>query len=135
MKLISPEETAAILKEDPRYAADAYPFIGEALACTTKILDKPAAGPDHHVTGAELLEGIRQYALQEYGPMAKTILNSWGIHECRDFGQIVFNLVNQKILGKTEDDSPSDFEGGFNFDAAFRAPFEPERKCRIKNAE
>lgn len=131
MKLISPEETAAILKEDPRYAADAYPFIGEALTFTAKLLNKPASGPGHHVTGAELLEGIRQYALQEYGPMTKTILNSWGIHECRDFGHIVFNLVNKKILGKTEDDSLADFEGGFNFDAAFRAPFEPERKFKI----
>ncbi len=127
MKLISPEETAAILKADPRYAADAYHFIGEALAFTNQMLAKPAAGRGRHVTGAELLEGIRQYALQEYGPMAKTILNSWGIRECRDFGQIVFNLVAREIIGKTEEDSPADFEGGFNFDAAFRAPFEPEK--------
>ena len=135
MRIITREEAAQILKEDPRYAADAYAFVGEALEFTTKKLNKPAAGAGHHVTGGELLEGIRFFALQEYGPMAKTILNAWGIRECRDFGHIVFNMVNRKILGKTEEDSLNDFNAGFDFDTAFRAPFEPEKKCRIKNEE
>ncbi len=133
MRVINPEETTQLLKEDPRYAADAYQFISEALDFTTKLLNKPATGPTHHVTGAELQEGIRKYALQEYGPMAKTILNTWGIHECQDFGRIVFNLVNNKIFGKTEDDSMDDFNNGFDFSAAFRTPFEPEQKLKIKN--
>ena len=135
MRTISREEAAQILRDDPRYSADAYAFVGEALEFTTKKLDKPTAGPGHHVSGGELLEGIRLYALQEFGPMAKTILAAWGIRECRDFGHIVFNMVNKKILGKTEEDSLDDFNGGFDFDAAFRAPFEPDKKCRIKNEE
>jgi uncharacterized repeat protein (TIGR04138 family) len=128
MRQISPEETAQILKNDPRYTADAYQFVSDALEFTTKDMHKPSAGPGHHITGAELLDGIRKFALQEYGPMAKTILNAWGIRECRDFGQIVFNLVNQKILGKTDEDSLDDFNDGYDFDSAFRAPFEPGKK-------
>ncbi len=133
MRIITREETAQILKEDPRYAADAYAFVGEALEFTTKKLNKPTTGVEHHVTGGELLEGIRLFTLQEYGPMSKTILNTWGIRECRDFGHIVFNMVNWKILGKTDEDSLDDFNHGFDFAIAFRAPFEPEKKCRIKN--
>ncbi len=133
MRLITREETDQILREDPRYAADAYAFVGEALEFTTRKLDKPATGPGHHVTGAELLEGIRLYALQEFGPMAKTVLNAWGLRECRDFGHVVFNLVNKNILGKTEDDSLDDFNGGYDFDSAFRAPFAAEKKSNIKN--
>jgi uncharacterized repeat protein (TIGR04138 family) len=132
MKAISPEETAELLKADPRYAADAYAFVGEALSFTAKQLNKPAEGPGHHVSGAELLEGIRQYALQQYGPMAKTILNTWGIQNCLDFGHIVFNMVNRKILGKTDEDSLDDFKGGFDFDQAFRAPFAPKKKPKAE---
>ncbi|MBU4200349.1 MAG: hypothetical protein KKE37_13580 [Verrucomicrobia bacterium] len=133
MRVISPEETAQLLKEDPRYSAEAYLFISEALDFTTKALNKPSSGPGHHITAAELLDGIRKYALQEYGPMVMTILNTWGIHECRDFGQVVFNLVNKKILGKSEEDSLNDFNNGFDFNTAFRAPFEPDKKLKIKN--
>ena len=133
MRIISPEETAQLLKEDPRYAADAYQFVSEALDFTARTLNKPDAGPGHHITGAELLEGLRKYALQEFGPMAKTTLNAWGIHDCRDFGQIVFNLVNNKIFGKTEEDSMDDFNHGFDFDTALRTPFEPDKKLKIKS--
>lgn len=139
MRIIRSEESAQLLKEDPRYAAEAYQFVSEALDFTTKSLNKPTSGPRqsgprHHVMGSELLEGIRKYALHEYGPMAKTLLNTWGIHECRDFGQIVFNLVNKKIFGKTEDDSIDDFNHGFDFNTAFRTPFESKKKLKKPNA-
>ncbi len=133
MRIITQEETAQILKEDPRYAADAYLFVGEALEFTTKKLKKPATGLSRHVSGGELLEGIRIFALQEYGPMSKTILNAWGVHDCRDIGYIVFNMVNKQILGKTEEDSLADFNNGFDFETAFRTPFKPEKKCRMQN--
>ncbi|MDD5676845.1 MAG: hypothetical protein PHW60_02500 [Kiritimatiellae bacterium] len=120
------EAVAQILKEDPRYAPEAYPFIREALDFATQSLKKPSEGPGRHVTAAELLEGIRQYALKEYGPMAMTVLNSWGIRQCADFGQIVFNLVNKEFLGKTEEDSVRDFDHGYDFETVFRAPFEPD---------
>ena len=127
-KVTFKEAMAQILKEDPRYAPEAYSFIREALDFVTQSLKKPTEGPGRHVTAAELLEGIRQYALNEYGPMTKTVLNTWGIRQCADFGQIVFNLVNKKFMGKTDDDSVRDFDHGYDFDTAFRVPFEPDKK-------
>lgn len=126
-----------ILKEDPSYAPDAYQFVREALDFTVKMLNKPADGPARHVSGAVLLEGIRKLALREFGPMALTVLNYWGVYRCEEFGQIVFHMVNKGILGKTGEDSIHDFDGGYDFINAFRAPFEPEKevKGKIKNAE
>jgi len=134
MRTITFEEAVAqILKADPRYAAEAYHFIREALDFTTRSLKKPADGPGRHVTAAELLEGIRQYALKEYGPLAMTVLQAWGIRQCTDFGQVVFNLVNKKFLGKTDEDSVHDFDHGYDFANAFRAPFEPDNKpCKMR---
>ena len=129
-KITFKEAVAQILKEDPRYAPEAYHFIREALDFTTRSLKKPTEGPERHVSAAELLEGIRQYALKEYGPLAMTVLQAWGIRQCADFGQIVFNLVNKEFLGKTDDDSVRDFDRGYAFETAFRAPFEPEKICR-----
>jgi uncharacterized repeat protein (TIGR04138 family) len=127
-KVIFNEALAQILKNDPRYDEHAYLFIREALDFTIKMLSKPAEGRARHVSGGELLEGIRQYALKEYGPMAKTVLNRWGVHRCEDFGDIVFNLVGSGILGKTEEDRREDFAGGYDFEQAFRAPFRPTGK-------
>lgn len=122
------EALAGILARDPRYAEDAYHFVREALDFTIKLLDKPQEGPGRHVTGQELLEGIRQYALKEYGQMALRVLNTWGIHKTEDFGEIVFNMVEAGILGKTEEDKKEDFHGGYDFETAFVRPFLPLRK-------
>jgi uncharacterized repeat protein (TIGR04138 family) len=134
-KITFDEAVAQIRQEDPRYAPEAYHFIREALDFTTRSLKKPTEGPGRHVSAAELLEGIRQYALKEYGPLAMTVLQTWGIRQCADFGQIVFNLVNKKFLGKTDDDSARDFDHGYDFATAFRAPFRRNAECRMKNAE
>jgi len=134
MKKISFNEALfQILKEDSRYHAEAYLFMREALDFASKMLKKPAKGPHKHVSAAELLEGIRQFALREYGPMTKTVLDYWGIHNCADFGRIVFNLVNKNILRKTENDSIHDFDNGYDFETAFRAPYHSARKCRMQN--
>ena len=131
-KITFEEAVAQILKEDPRYAPEAYHFIRETLDFTTRSLKRPTEGPGRHVSAAELLEGIRQYTLKEYGPLAMTVLQAWGIRQCADFGQIVFNLVNRKFLGKTDEDSVHDFDRGYDFAAVFRAPFAPEpNKCRM----
>lgn len=124
------EALEQILREDSRYDEHAYLFLREALDFTIKLLKKPEEGPARHVTGAELLEGIRQYALQEYGPMARTVLDRWGVRRCEDFGQIVFNLVGKGILGKTDQDRKEDFAGGYDFEKAFSEPFRPERTPR-----
>jgi uncharacterized repeat protein (TIGR04138 family) len=122
------EALGQILREDPRYDEHAYYFLREALDFTIKLLAKPAGGAARHVSGGELLEGIRQYALQEYGPMARTVLNRWGVKRCEDFGEIVFNLVQKGILGKTDQDRKEDFAGGYDFDEAFLQPFRPGKR-------
>lgn len=117
-----------ICGRDKRYKADGYLFVLEALEFTAKLLNKPAkAGRERHVAGRELLEGIRQYALQEYGPMALRVLGSWGIRQTEDFGEIVFNLVESGKLRKTEEDTRADFANGYDFTEAFTLPFLPER--------
>jgi len=126
MKKISFDEALTrILIEDQRYDEQAYHFVREALDFTVKMLSKPVEGPGRHVSGAELLEGIRQYALQEFGPLARTVLNSWGIYKCEDFGAIVFNLVRTGILGKTDQDREQDFANGYDFEEAFSKPYRP----------
>lgn len=119
------EALASILDRDPRYAEEAYHFVREALDFTIKMLDKPVEGPGRHVSGQELLEGIRQYALKEFGPMAIRVLHHWGIRKTDDFGEMVFNMVGAGILGKTDQDRKEDFHGGFDFDSAFAKPFRP----------
>lgn len=132
-KLNFNEALIQILAEDPRYDEQAYHFMKEALDFTIKLLAKPIEGPGRHVKGAELLEGIRQYALQEYGPLTLTVLNRWGVRKCEDFGEIVFNMVSKGVLGKTEEDRKEDFAGGYDFESAFRKPYRPRAKVAAPN--
>jgi uncharacterized repeat protein (TIGR04138 family) len=122
-----PECLAAILQRDPRSDAHAYFFVRDGLEFTVRRLDRPLSGPGRHVTGRELLEGLRLFALTEFGPMARTVLRTWGVNRTEDFGQIVFNLVGQGVLGKTDQDRPEDFASVYDFDDAFVAPFLPSR--------
>lgn len=120
-----PEVIKEIHQKDDRYAKGAYFFIREALDHTLKSLDKNSRKNKGHVSGEELLEGIRSFALDRFGPMTLTLMNHWNIRQCRDFGNIVFNLVEFGILGRTDNDSLEDFEGGYNFQEAFESPFLP----------
>lgn len=119
------DTVGSICKDDSRYAPDAYFFIREALDFTGRTLDKPAQGEARHVTGTELLDGIRKYALQEFGPMSFTLLSSWGVQRTEDFGELVFNLVARGILGSTAEDKREDFADGYDFHEAFVKPFTP----------
>jgi uncharacterized repeat protein (TIGR04138 family) len=116
-----------ILTRNPRYHRDAYHFVREALDYTQKAIGKANKGQVRHITGQELLAGIRAYALSRYGPMAITLLHEWGVQRCDDFGEIVFALVEHGVLSKTETDSRADFRGGYDFEEAFRKPFLPAR--------
>lgn len=109
-----------ILRRDSRYTEEAYAFVRAGLDFTVRKLEKP-----RHVSGQELLDGIRRFTLQEFGPMSKTILVAWGITCTEDVGEIVFNMVETGLLGKTEKDSREDFANGYDFDEAFRRPFQP----------
>ena len=111
---------------DPRYGKGAYYFIREALDHTLKNLEKNKSKNKGHVSGTQLLDGIRDFALDRFGPMTLTIMEHWNIRKCRDFGDIVFNLVDYGILGRTENDSLDDFEDGYNFLDAFEQPFLPK---------
>ncbi|WP_372845467.1 Minf_1886 family protein [Pontiella sp.] len=117
---------APVIKKDHRYTVDAYCFVREGLDYTVRQLEKP-----RHVSGQELLEGMRDYALKEYGPVSKRVLSEWGINECVDFGNIVFNLVREGLLGKTEEDSIEDFMEGYDFHEAFIQPFRPKKKTAL----
>jgi len=116
---------AQILVEDPRYPAEAYAFLREIMEFTSRTLKKPSHGPSRHITGQELLDGMRRYALQEFGPLARTVLAAMGITRTEDLGELVFNLVDHGFLGKTEEDSKADFACGYDFTEAFNAPFLP----------
>jgi len=113
----------AICRKDPRYAADAYSFLVEALDYTVKEVAKAEAGSPRHVTGQELACGIKDYALGEFGPMAYTVLTEWGVTRTDDFGEMVYNLIESGRLGKTPDDKKSDFNGVYDFETAFLRPF------------
>ncbi len=121
-------ELNKIVEKDKRYERDAYVFLRQGLDfCHRSLLKarKAQGSVENHVTVAELLDGLRQYALQEYGPMAMTVLNSWGVQSCEHFGDIVFNMVEYRLLSITEHDTPEDFRKGYDFYEAFRAPFVP----------
>ena len=129
MQEINFDETVeGILTRDPRYAREAYNFVREALDFTQKLMVKENRGQVRHVSGQELLDGIRQFALQQFGPMAVTVFEEWGVRHCRDFGDIVFNMVETSLLAKTDRDSRADFQNGYDFTDAFRKPFWPSRK-------
>jgi uncharacterized repeat protein (TIGR04138 family) len=122
------EALDSIQAKDPRYAREAYLFIKEALDHTQKAIGKKNRGRVRHVSGQELLEGIREFALSQYGPMAMMLLTEWGVKDCSDFGHMVFNMVEIGWLAKTEKDSKADFEGGYDFFEAFRKPYVPTAK-------
>ena len=125
------EAVEQILAQDNRFHRDAYGFTREALDFTRKLIGKDNLGKlRHNVTGKELLEGIRQFALNQFGPMAVTVFEEWGIRQCGDFGDIVFNMIEIGVLTKTEKDSRNDFQNGYDFTDAFCKPFWPESKRR-----
>jgi len=111
---VSDDPIADILKKDPRYPRAAYDFVREALHHTVEKLDKA-----RHVSARELLTGLREYAREAFGPLAREVFESWNVHETADFGRIVFHLVEAGEMGKTDDDDIRDFDSVYRFDEAF----------------
>lgn len=119
-----------ICKEDPRFDRKAYDFVRLGLDHTVKELKKKDAsrvGRSRHVSGPELLEGLRVYALDQFGPLTKTVLDSWHVRRCADFGDIVFNLIEYNVFSKTDSDRREDFASAYDFHEAFVKPFLPAR--------
>jgi uncharacterized repeat protein (TIGR04138 family) len=121
------EALDSIVAQDKRYSRDAYIFLRDALDYTTKQQKKSKGTNVRHVSGPELLDGVRQYALREFGPMVVTVFGSWGIRATVDVGHMVFNLIDAGIFGKTEEDSIEDFRNVYDFDDAFVRPFAPTK--------
>jgi len=119
-----------LIEKDDRYHLDAYIFVREGLDFTVKMMSKPHRGPSRHISGVELLEGLRRYAIGEFGPMALTVLKTWGITGTEDFGAIVFSLVAIGKLGKNDTDKEEDFVDGYDFAEAFSKPFLPKSAQR-----
>jgi len=107
-----------ITRKDTRYKEEAYSFVVAALEETIDGLAEA-----RHVTGGELLEGIRRYAMEQFGPMAKEVFNFWGIFTTEDFGHIVFNLVDAGLLSTSESDSLQDFARGYDFRKIFEEDY------------
>lgn len=126
------EKVEMILAKDARYSRDAYAFVRESLDFTQKNISKENRGNVRHITGQELLDGIRQFALNQFGPMAVTVFEEWGVRNSRDFGEIVFNMVEIELLAKTENDNRDDFNNGYDFTDAFRKPFWPPSKLNVE---
>ena len=114
---------AQAVAKDPRYHPLAYEFVRDALHVAVKHYRE--GQEDQHVTGQEVLEGVRLHALAEYGPMALTVLNEWGLERGEDVGNIVYNLIETGYFGKNEGDSIEDFAGGYEFEKALTDPFRP----------
>ena len=130
------EVVSLILREDRRYDRNAYFFIREALDYTVKRERKPRGGAvNRHVNGRVLSLGIRDFALEQYGPMAATLFSQWGIRVTSDFGEIVYNLVDYNVFGTQPGDRRQDFDGVFDFFEAFQKPFLPARRMAQQRTE
>ncbi len=139
-------DLAELLRQDRRYKVEAYAFVFDALNYAHKTLglgmvqqsederepaeQKPSesgeegGSGERHLTGQQLCEAIRQYALEQYGYMAKCVLNSWGVHSTGDFGEIVFNLIRIEQMRKTKQDRREDFDDVFDFETGLTQSFQ-----------
>ena len=117
----------AILRDDKRYGVGAYVFVRMALDFTVKraCAENPSRA-ERHVSAAELLAGVRDFALETFGPMAMTLFEERGVYKTEDIGQIVFNMVRAQALRKTDEDKIEDFANGYDFRTGFVLPFLPK---------
>ena len=125
-----------LLQDDTRFKFEAYQFIRESLQYAHEHLQLPdvahasesadaASRPSpKHVTGQQLCEACRQYALDQYGFMAKTVLGNWGIRSTSDLGELVYNLIRIEQMRKSDTDRREDFNDVYSFDDAFEPEFE-----------
>jgi uncharacterized repeat protein (TIGR04138 family) len=104
-----------VRQKDPRFAPEAYAFVFQALDYTMTVMK----GKRQHVTGQELLEGVRKLALREFGRLAPMVFRQWGVTRSRDFGDMVYNMIGTGAMGKRDEDRIEDFDDGWDMDTAF----------------
>ena len=128
----SPHPIFELLANDARYKLEAYQFVRDALAYAQDELgmgqkmpqtesEEPPA--DAHLTGQQLCHAIRHFALDQFGLMAKVVLNDWGVSSTGDFGEIVYNLIGIGLMKKSDTDRREDFDDVFDFDETFERHF------------
>jgi uncharacterized repeat protein (TIGR04138 family) len=121
-----------VWKRDGRYGLEAYQFLYDSMDQAVRLAGREEQeGAARHVSGQELLEGMRAHALELFGPMAAQVWRSWGITETLDWGHIVFLLVEAKLLNRQDTDTIEDFRDGFDFDEAFVRAYRPKLPPRI----
>ena len=124
-----------LVDSDKRYKLDAYLFVRDGLSYAQDVLrlggddeeDEAVVSTtekERHLTGQQLCEALRQYALDQYGYMAKTVLNSWGLRTTGDFGEIVYNMIREKLMKKSETDRREDFDDVYGFDTALQQNYD-----------
>lgn len=121
-------KVSEILQKDNRYDVEAYNFVLSALDYTLSRLKEK-----RHVSGVELLEGIREYGMKLYGPMTKTVFEHWGVKTTEDFGEIVFNMIEVGLLYKRPEDTKEEFKSVYDFKVAFEDPYCRSLRPRIKS--
>lgn len=119
------------IARNTRYPVEAFVFIQKGLDFTVRHLhgDLPDAAkndeydprehPERHVSGQQLCMGLRDFAIDQYGLLARSVLKRWGIRSSEDFGAIVFAMVEAGLMFKTDHDNLDDFRGVFDFADAF----------------
>jgi uncharacterized repeat protein (TIGR04138 family) len=105
-----------------------------ALDFTQRRIHRDRRPAGLHVTVPQLVEGCRDHALAQFGPMALTVLDEWGVRSCEDLGNVLFNLVEANQFSLTEEDRREQFASGFDFQEAFRKPFLPSGRATDKPA-
>lgn len=120
------QSVVSILKRDKRFDPHAYFFLKDALDFTLKRISESNGGQARHVSGPELLAGCRDYAIEQFGPMASTLMREWSIRKCQDLGDMVFNLIEEQVFGKQDSDKKEDFSEVFDFEASLILPFLPK---------
>lgn len=108
------QKLSQILVRDDRYRREAYRFVQEGLEFTMQ-----RRGRRGHVSGRELVLGMRELARERFGLMARTVLNQWGITGTADFGELVFNMIEEDIMSKQDSDTRADFANIYDFEEAF----------------
>ena len=117
-----PDELRSLLRAAGPYPLEAYQFVQEGLSCTAQQvhLDPDMYGElDRHVTGQQLCMGLREYAIQRYGLLARTVLECWRVQRTEDFGRMVFAMIDAGLLKQQADDSLEDFSSVYDFREAF----------------
>ena len=118
----------AINSKQESYDSGAYYFLKDALDFTGRRAMESNDGKHRHVAASELLIGFRDFAIQEFGPMASTMMTEWGVTTCSDIGSMVFELIEEGVFGKQDSDTREDFSEIFPLIESLEAPFSPSKQ-------